>query len=270
MMSDLADDYALLTAAVREAGTLAMRYFGAHNPAWEKKGGTPVSEADVAIDAFLRHQLADARPDYGWLSEEAEDDHTRLTRRRVWVVDPIDGTRAFLNGLPHFCHAVALVEHGRPVMAALYNPAANEFYEASIGRGAKLNGKFINVSAQSQIAGCRMAAFAPMFRHPAWREPWPEMQVIQRDSVAYRIALVANGEADAAFGLNSKNDWDLAAADLIVTEAGGLMTSHNGQTIEYNREKPIQQSFLAAGRPLHAALLARVGHIKLPVRREIE
>jgi len=97
--------------------------------------------------------------------------------------------------LPHFCHAVALVEHGRPVMAALYNPAANEFYEASIGRGAKLNGKFINVSAQSQIAGCRMAAFAPMFRHPAWREPWPEMHVIQLDSVAYRISLVASGEA---------------------------------------------------------------------------
>jgi len=97
-------------------------------------------------------------------------------------------------------------------MAALFNPAADEFNEASIGRGAKLNGKSIQVSTRSQIAGCRMAAFAPMFRHPAWREAWPEMDVIQRDSVAYRIELVASAVVDAAFGLNAKNDWDLAAS----------------------------------------------------------
>jgi myo-inositol-1(or 4)-monophosphatase len=155
-------------------------------------------------------------------------------------------------------------------MAVLYNPAASEFYEACIGNGAKLNGQPIRVSARTEIAGCRMAAFAPMFRHPAWREPWPVMDIIQRDSVAYRIAMVASGSADAAFGLNSKNDWDLAAADLIVTEAGGMMTSHDGQTLEYNRETPIQRSFLAAGPCLHAALSARVGYVKLNARRAAE
>ncbi|MGY4623400.1 3'(2'),5'-bisphosphate nucleotidase CysQ [Bradyrhizobium sp. USDA 4486] len=268
-MSDLSDDYALLIAAVRDAGTLAMRYFGASPIAWEKQGGTLVSNADLAVDAFLRGRLTNARPEYGWLSEETEDDHARLTRCRVWVVDPIDGTRAFLEGLPHFCHSVALVEDGWPIMGALYNPATDEFYEALAGRGAKLNGRPINVSARSEIAGCRMAAFAPMFRHPAWREPWPEMQIIQRDSVAYRIALVASSNADAAFGLNPKNDWDLAAAHIVVVEAGGVMTSHDGQKMHYNRETPIQKSFLAAGHPLHAEISARVGHIRLPPRRNL-
>jgi myo-inositol-1(or 4)-monophosphatase len=269
-MNDLDEDYSLLISAVREAGALAMQYFGENPKAWEKKGGTPVSDADIAVDGILRGRLGGARPDYGWLSEETEDDRIRLVRRRAWVVDPIDGTRAFLDGLPHFCQSVALIEDGRPIMAALFNPAANEFYEASVGQGAKLNGQPIQVSTQSQIAGCRMAAFAPMFRHPAWREAWPEMDIIQRDSVAYRIALVASANVDAAFGLNTKNDWDLAAADLIVTEAGGIMTSHDGLIMEYNRETPTQRSFLAAGPRLHTALSARVSHIRLPSQRTAE
>jgi myo-inositol-1(or 4)-monophosphatase len=267
-MSDPDEDYSLLISAVRDAGALAMQYFGKNPATWEKPGGTVVSDADIAVDDFLRTRLAGARSDYGWLSEETEDDRTRLARRRVWVVDPIDGTRAFLDGLPHFCQSVALIEDRRPIMAALFNPAADEFYEASIGRGAKLNGKTIQVSTRSQIAGCRMAAFAPMFRHPAWREAWPEMDVIQRDSVAYRIALVASAEVDAAFGLNAKNDWDLAAADLIVSEAGGIMTAHDGLIMEYNRETPVQRSFLAAGPRLHAAISARVRHIILPAQRD--
>jgi len=122
-----------------------------------------------------------------------------------------------LEGVPHFCHAVALVEGGRPVVAVLYNPATEEFYEAIAGRGALLNGYPIRTSDRQEIEGCRMAAFGPMFKHR--REPWPKMQIIHRDSVAYRLALVASGEADAAFGLYTKRDWDLAAADLIVHEA---------------------------------------------------
>jgi myo-inositol-1(or 4)-monophosphatase len=198
-MSDPDEDYSLLISAVRDAGALAMQYFGKNPTTWEKPGGTVVSDADIAVDGFLRARLVGARPDYGWLSEETEDDRTRLARRRAWVVDPIDGTRAFLDGLPHFCQSVALIEDRRPIMAALFNPAADEFYEASIGHGAKLNGKMIQVSTRSQIAGCRMATFAPMFRHPAWREAWPEMDVIQRDSVAYRIALVASAAVDCRF-----------------------------------------------------------------------
>ena len=157
-MNDLVEDHSLLVSAVRDAGALAMQYFGTQPMAWQKKGGTPVSEADIAVNTLFRRQLAETRPDYGWLSEETEDDLTRLTRRRVWVVDPIDGTRAFLDGLPHFCHAVALVECGRPIMAALYNPALDEFYEASAGCGAKLNGSSIRVSARAEIATSRFKA----------------------------------------------------------------------------------------------------------------
>ncbi len=262
-MTDLADDQALLVAAVREAGAIALRHFGTEMKAWQKQGGTPVSEADIAVNQHLHRRLGEARPHYGWLSEETEDDPSRMTRRRVWVVDPIDGTKAYLAGTPHFCHAVALVEDGKPVLAALFNPAVDEFYEAADGQGAKLNGRPIRVSGRAELEGCRIAAFEPMFRHPAWRLPWPPMDVIQRDSVAYRFALVASGAVDAALGLNSKNDWDLAAADLIVREAGGRVTSHDGQTLIYNTERATHRSFIAAGPALHDALFARVGQVKL-------
>jgi myo-inositol-1(or 4)-monophosphatase len=179
------------------------------------------------------------------------------------VVDPIDGTKAFLAGTPHFCHAAALVEDGRPILAALYNPAADEFYEAVAGQGARLNGRPIRVSDRRELEGCRIAAFEPMFRHPAWREAWPPMNVIDRNSVAYRLALVASGEVDAALGLNSKNDWDLAAADLIVREAGGLVTSHDGQPLTYNTESATHRSFIAAGPRMHDVLFERVGQLKL-------
>jgi myo-inositol-1(or 4)-monophosphatase len=222
-MTDWVDDHALLAATMREVGNLALRYFRTDVNAWEKKGGTPVSDADLAVDRHLKQRLGAARPEYGWLSEETEDDTTRLTRRRV---------------------------------AVLYNPATEEFYEAIAERGARLNGVLIHVGDRHVIEGCRMAAFGPMFQHPAWREPWPEMQIIQRDSVAYRLALVASGEADAAFGLNTKHDWDLAAADLIVHEAGGLVSSHDGEPLVYNGVDTLQRSFLAAGPAMHATLLA--------------
>lgn len=262
-MNDLDADLALLKAAVREAGALALRYFRRGPAVWQKSDGTPVSEADIAVDGHLRQRLRSERPDYGWLSEETADDPARLARGRVWVVDPIDGTRAFLEGVPHFCHAAALVENGTPVVSVLFNPAEDQFYEAVAHRGARLNGAPIRVSDRGQIDGCRMAAFGPMFKHPAWQQPWPEMAIIQRDSVAWRLALVASGDADAAIGLNTKNDWDLAAADLMVREAGGVVTSHDGKTLAFNNRVPQQPSFLAAGPRLHAALLARTVDVKL-------
>src|SRR5258708_38755908 len=132
-MDDYADDQALLIAAVREAGGSALQHYRTEMKTWEKHGGTPVSDADIAVNQHLHRRLGQARPDYGWLSEETEDDPKRLARRRVWVVDPIDGTKAFVAGTPHFCHSVALVEDGRPVLAALFNPAVDEFYEAAPG-----------------------------------------------------------------------------------------------------------------------------------------
>lgn len=252
-----------MVSAVRAAGRLALGFFKTDLKTWTKRGGSVVTEADIAVNDLLRQRLAGARPDYGWLSEETEDDPERLSRDRVWVVDPIDGTRAFAKGKPDFCVSVALVERGQPVAGVLFNPAADEFYEIRAPGGALRNGQPIRVSSRTEIAGCRMAAYGPMFKHPAWRDPWPEMDIMQLDSVAYRLALVASGEADAAIALNTKNDWDLAAADLIVRGAGGVMTSHDGRPLLYNLESPRHRSFIAAGPALYEALFARLGSVKL-------
>lgn len=250
--------------AVREAGALALDYFRTDVKQWHKAANDPVTEADIAVNELLHARLARARPGYGWLSEETDDDRSRIGREHVWVVDPIDGTRAFLRGKPHFTICAALLRHGVPIAGAIFNPATDEFYEATDGGGARLNGDAVRVSARQRVAGCRMVAYGPMFKHPAWPEPWPEMEIIERNSVAYRFALVASGAADAAMALNSKNDWDLAAADLIVREAGGRFTSHDGHRLVYNKEYTRHRSVLAAGPALYDALFARVGHIALP------
>lgn len=259
-----AQDRALLNAAVREAGRIALTYYQTDLKTWMKGADDIVTEADIAVNDQLQKSLAVARLAYGWLSEESKDNAHRLTCERVWVVDPIDGTRAFAKGRPHFTISVALVEAGRPVVAALFNPATDEFFEAEVDAGALLNGAAIKVGTRPTIEGARMAAFAPMFKHPAWTIPWPEMDIIERNSVAYRIALVACNEVDAALALNTKNDWDLAAADLILHEAGGKLTSHDGKLLIYNREVPRHRSLLAAGPALYGPLFERVGALKLP------
>lgn len=240
-----------------------MSFYQTKLKTWMKDGDSIVTEADIAVNDHLHKTLAATRPDYGWLSEENEDDAIRLTRERVWVVDPIDGTRAFAKGKPHFTISVALVEAGRPVLAALFNPASDEFFEAEVGSGALLNGKTTLVGHRAEVEGSRMAAYGPMFKHPAWTEPWPNMEIVERNSVAYRIALVACDQADAALALNTKNDWDLAAADLILHEAGGRFTSHDGKVPIYNREIPHHRSLLAAGPEMYEALFARVSKLKL-------
>lgn len=253
-----------MVEAVREAGALALGYYRTDLKKWMKSGDSIVTEADIAVNDLLHARLAAQRPDYGWLSEETEDDPARLKCARVWVVDPIDGTRAFAKGKPHFVLSVALVEDGVPVLGVLFNPATDEFFEAAAGGGATLNGVAIVVGDRAEIAGCRMAAHGPMFKHPAWPEPWPDMDIVERNSVAYRIALVACNAADAALALNAKNDWDLAAADLVLHEAGGRLTSHDGKRLVYNRELPRHRSLIAAGPRLHEALFARVGKLALP------
>jgi len=253
-----------MCSAVRDAGALALSYFQTDVKQWDKGVDDPVSEADHAVNDLLFERLQIPRPNYGWLSEETDDDPVRLERDFVWVVDPIDGTRAFLKGKPHFTICVALVFKGEPVCAAVFNPATDEFFEAILDGGARLNDETISPSERKDIAGCRMAAFGPMFKHKAWPEVWPEMEIVDRNSVAYRIVLVANGFVDACMALNSKNDWDLAAADLIVREAGGRMTTHDGRRFVYNKSFTKHRSLLVSGRTLYSALFDRVGKLTLP------
>ena len=260
---DRSADLELLTAAVREAGALALGYFGKHLREMRKSDGSPVSEADLAADALLRERLTAERPDYGWLSEETEDDPARLECDRVWVVDPIDGTRAFLKNKPEWTVAAALVEAGRPVIAIVFNPVAEEFYHATLSKGAYLNDRPISASDPVQLENCSLAASGGLFRRDIWDRPWPHLQTRWVNSVAYRLALVAAGKFDGTVSLSNKHDWDLAAAELLVREAGGAVTTHTGGDFLYNSPIPLQQSVVAAGPALHEELLNRTRSARL-------
>ncbi len=265
---DDAADLSLLEESVRAGGAIARGFFGGTYKKWDKSKGNPVTEADLAVDKYLRETLCAARPGYGWLSEETTDDPARLAAQAVFVVDPIDGTIAFIKGRPHFTICAGIAVDGRPVAGAVYNPITEECFTARLGHGAFLNGTRIHASARETIEGCRMLGDRAMLAHAAWNtppnRPWPPMEIETRGSIAYRIALVACGQFDAMLALSSKRDWDLAAADIIITEAGGIVTTHTGTTMRYNRESTLQPSVVAAGPRLHAELMARVAHLNLP------
>jgi myo-inositol-1(or 4)-monophosphatase len=246
------DDLTLLEDTVRAGGDIARKFYGGDYKRWNKDGGSPVTEADLAVNKYLCETLTSARPDYGWLSEESADDPARLSRSHVFVVDPIDGTVAFLKNRPHFTICAAVVVNGDPVCGAIYNPISDELYAARKGGGARRNGKTIHVGSRDAIPECAMLGD----RTQLTCAPWPAMHVQNRNSVAYRLMLVADGSADASVSLSGKRDWDLAAADVILREAGGFLTDASGQTLTYNRASTLQSSLVAANPALHAEIIA--------------
>ncbi|HXY89219.1 MAG TPA: 3'(2'),5'-bisphosphate nucleotidase CysQ [Xanthobacteraceae bacterium] len=243
-----------LADAALAAGKLAlsMRAGVKH---WKKDANSPVSEADIAADDLLRARLSALAPSYGWLSEETADRPDRLTRRRVWVVDPIDGTRAYLAGDPDWSVSVALVEDGRPLAAALYAPASEELFIAAAAGGATRNGKPLRANARGALAHARVtgnkARVERMIRAGIALDAAPKIY-----SLALRLARVATGELDAAFASAASYDWDLAAADLLVHEAGAVLTTVDGDRLVYNRAEIRHGELVAAGQALHAPLLA--------------
>ena len=258
----LAADLDLIRAAAQQAGLLALQARAEGLKVWSKPGGSPVTDADIAVDALLKLRLRAARPDYGWLSEETDDDPARLEVPRLFLVDPIDGTAAYLKGRPWFTVCVAVVEAGQPVAAVVHAPELGETYEATVGGGARLNGAPIAPSDRTTIEGCSMLGDPRMFADPRWPEPWPPMTVAARNSVAYRVAQVAAGAFDATLALTAKSDWDLAAADLIAREAGAAVGDHLGEPFVYNRPETKQRSLLCAAPGLHQLILSRVSHIR--------
>jgi myo-inositol-1(or 4)-monophosphatase len=255
------DDLDLIRAAALEAGRLALESRAKGLKIWSKPGGSPVTDADIAVDTLLKLRLKDARPDYGWLSEETVDDQARLSLRRLFVVDPIDGTAAYLKDKPWFTVCIAVVEDGQPVTAVVHAPELGETYEATVGGGARLNGAPIAPSDCAEIEDCAMLGDARMFADPRWPQPWPAMRIETRNSIAYRMVQVACGAFDAALALTPKNDWDLAAADLICREAGACVGDHMGRPFVYNRPAPIQRSLLCAAPGLYELILTNLGHI---------
>ena len=252
-----ADDRRLLEDAARAAGAVARRWFGADPRVWQKGDAGPVTEADLEIDALLRARLTAARPDYGWLSEESTDDPARLARRRVFVVDPIDGTRAFVAGQPDFTHALAVVEDGAPVAAAILQPMRDRLWSAHRGGGAARDGVPVAPTA-ARLPGASVLAAKPALRPEAWPGGPPEVTRTFRSSLAYRMALVAEGRFDAMLTLRPCWEWDIAAGALICLEAGAAVTDRRGGPLRFNNATPQVDGVVAAGRGLHAELVDRL------------
>jgi myo-inositol-1(or 4)-monophosphatase len=224
---------------------LALSFVRADLKHWTKGKDSPVSEADIAVDALLKERLAPTA--YGWLSEEVEDDPARLSHSRVWVIDPIDGTRAFIGGRPDWTISAALVEDGRPIIASVFAPITGEFFFATAGRGATCNGISIRVTDKPTLAGARLAG--PKRAVDNILEHEPKVEVTPRiHSLALRFARVAQGTLDVALAGGNSHDWDLAAADLLVHEAGGTLTTLAGSAALYNRREPVHGPLVAAGR----------------------
>ena len=250
----LAAELALVRDAAREAGEIAMRHFRNDPDVWMKNGTSPVSAADIAVDTFLRETLSAARPDYGWLSEETADNLERLSARRTFVVDPIDGTRAFIDGRSTWCVSIAVVEDGLPLAGVLECPAKAEFYEAGAHGPALLNGEAIAVTGATSRAPRVAGPKAMLQAAPAFLRSGPDIPYIP--SLAYRIAMVAKGALDATFVKPDSHDWDLAAADLILRRAGGALVERDGAAPAYAGKNPRHGALAAGSGPLLAQMRA--------------
>jgi myo-inositol-1(or 4)-monophosphatase len=260
----VASDLDLLRDVAHEAGRLALSLQEGELKVRTKVGGSPVTNADLAVDALVKDRLHAARPDYGWLSEETTDNADRLGAERLFMVDPIDGTVAFMKGRPWWSVSVAVVEAGRALAGVIYAAGLEETYEAERGGGARLNGAAIQVSGCTDLEACSMLSPSRAFTDWEWAEPWPEMRVENRNSIALRMGLVAAGAFDAAVALSPKMDWDVAAGLIICEEAGAVVTDHKGRALMLNSPNAWHPSLVCAGPALHPLILQRTLPIDLP------
>lgn len=248
-------DRARLEAIVREAGRIALDRWPGHGhvlEAWEKAAGSPVTEADLAVDAFLKRELKALLPAAGWLSEETIDAPERLEGGLLWLVDPIDGTRDFMRGRPGWAVSVALVSSGRPLLGLLCAPARDELWVGEAGRGSWRNGVRLVASRRREFAGSRVPA-----------EVLPRIDadlvsVYQPNSIALRIAMVAADEADLVATLRWGYEWDIGAAALIAREAGAAVTDAFGEPLNYNKRDPRAFGLLVSAPAIHAAAVERL------------
>ena len=270
MNTDVQDDRQAVLEAIEAAGALAMEYFRRQEAGdlktQQKSDGSLYSDADLAVNELLRRRLRDYAPDYGWLSEEDEDETGRLEKRRAWIVDPIDGSRAFLRGDREFAICVCLVEDGAPILSAIHVPAMSEFYFARRGQGAWCNGARLPVRApmpSASLSDCSLLTTGRVKRIDFWRELLGLEGDAQESrlpgSIAYRLMLVARGDFDATLSMTQKWEWDLAAAHLIAAESGVEVTAREGSTLCYNESVDSScDGVLAAPVGLHERLAERV------------
>jgi len=255
-------DLELITGAARLAGARALDFFRKAPDVWWKNGGrSPVSAADFAANDILKKELLSARPNYGWLSEETDDDDRRLDCETVFVIDPIDGTRAFIAGKDIWCVSAAVVHRGRPVAGVLFAPSLDELFTAAENGTALKNGQPIAASRLDAARPTRVAAPEDMAHGIERYMAGGVHRIPHVPSLAYRLAMVADGRIDATLVKRNAHDWDLAAADLILSRAGGSLVALDGEPLSYNRPTVSHETLAAAGLPRLSGLLEASRHL---------
>lgn len=268
-MQSAASDLALLEAAAREAGALARDLSLKKLDVHSKGAAGPVTNVDYAVDALLAERLMSARPDYGWLSEESPDEPAkRINKARTFIIDPIDGTGALVGKSPQWTISIGLAEGERAFAGAIYNPMTDEMFLGADGVPATLNGRLARASLKETLDGARIIGQAQRFLPKKWPTPWPRLEIIERQSIAYRMALVAAGMGDAALLFGYKHEWDIAAGAAIVEAAGGIVTDLWGEPIKLNQRDPRAPGVAATGAPLHALIIERTKAFPDPRKAE--
>ena len=247
--------------AARAAGAIIRRYYGTDVVVELKGHDNPLTAADRESNACIQEIVTRAFPADGWLSEETADSVDRLSRKRVWIVDPLDGTKEFTQHIPEFCVCIALVEGGRPTVAVELNPVTDSLYVAIRGRGATLNDAPARVSTQDVVARAEVLASRSEDKRGEWDAFKPRCKVVLTGSVAYKLAELSTGNGDATFTLTPKNEWDICAGSLLVEEAGGRVTGLDGKPLVFNQPSPLRPGMIASNGRLHAGLLALIADV---------
>ena len=252
-------DLALIAEAARDAATIALRFWKRDPQVWDKGAEHgPVTEADLAVNHMLKSTLLSARPDYGWLSEETPDDAARLGTQRQFIIDPIDGTRAFIAGEDNFAVSIAVAEGGVVIAGAVMMPAKNRLYTAEIGGPALCDGAPIHASSRDDLTGARILATKSNMTADHWPGGVPDLHRSFRTSLAYRLCLAAEGRHDGMLTFRDTWEWDIAAGSLICACAGGTVTDRHGAPLAFNAPLPKTAGVIAAAPGVHRAIMARL------------
>ena len=249
--------------AARAAGAIVRGFYdrGVTVDYKDAERDNPVTAADTQADACIREIIRGAFPADGWLSEETADSRERLTRRRVWIVDPLDGTKEFVQHIPELCVCVALVEHGAPVVGVSFNPITNELFAAARGAGLTLNGAPAHTSATADVRQARILASRSEDRRGEWEPFKPLMRVELTGSVAYKLALIAAGRGDGTFSLTPKHEWDICAGAALIEAGGGRITDCDGEPLRFNCERPLLPGLIATNASLYDQIRAVIADV---------